>query len=122
MDNGVLPALTVTRDSARYFPTPHTERHCFSPPLATKSLILSTSNCKAAHTIMPTRAPPRTPRPPPQSPKEDGEIGETIGDLLARHPNRSPGIDEVATQIGFLDNRVNGGVPEDGWVGLTLNT
>ena len=26
-----------------------------------------------------------------------------------------------ATEGGFLDNRVVGGGPEDGWVGLTLN-
>ena len=48
---------------------------------------------------MPTRTPPRTLRHLPQSPKEDGEIGETIGDLLARHPNRSPGIDEVLNAV-----------------------
>ena len=27
-----------------------------------------------------------------------------------------------AAEDGFLDNRVVGGGPEDGWVGLTLNT
>ena len=48
---------------------------------------------------MTTLPPPRTPRPLPESPKEDGEIGETISDLLARHPNLSPGMDKVLNAV-----------------------
>ena len=51
---------------------------------------------------MTTLPPPRTPAQrggSPPSPKEDGEIGETISDLLARHPNLSPGMDKALNAV-----------------------
>ena len=38
---------------------------------------------------------PRTPR----SPKEDGEVGETLNDVLARHPILSPGMRQCIDSI-----------------------
>ena len=38
---------------------------------------------------------PRTPR----SPKEDGEVGETLNDVLARHPSLSPGMQACLSAI-----------------------
>ena len=45
---------------------------------------------------MGSHSPPRTPR---QLPKEDGEVGETFGDLLARHPNLSPGLTQCLRAV-----------------------
>ena len=50
--------------------------------------------------------------PPPQSPKEDGEIGETVGDILDRHPAMSPGmrrcINEISRHGDVLSPEVGG--------------
>jgi len=43
---------------------------------------------------------PFTPLAPVRgSPKESGEVGETVGDLLARHPDMSPIVEEVIETI-----------------------
>ena len=87
-------AMGLGVDSAA-FPTPPKATIAFVPTGHEIALFKHIFSRAISH-MPPSKKPvPRTPR----SPKEDGEVGETLNDVLARHPSLSPGMQACLSAI-----------------------